>query len=355
MSAVMVRVIPLRRPLLNSVTALAIFATPFLMMGMLWYPWPTAVAVLTPCGLAFVRRPWRGGLLMLPPAVVGGAAGLPWWNAPLLALVTAAMCVAFPEQVEVGPAHLAVALLTLLPVVSWAFPSGARASGHQAFHDMAQVVSGFVILAVSAAAPPSPRRLSAVIVLSGTAVALLRGSRPARFVLVWAIVVMAVLAAAVPGVLDMSGGGRSTADLAGNNKVRAESAALAVRLAAENPLRGTGYGSFPEQAARSSDLGVFINTHNDYLWLAAEAGVAPALLLVFLICRGTCRAAGADEQVLAGAVTAYAVVLLFGNTLSNFMASTPFWVCLGVLLRARGAGPACATHDELPSRTARDT
>ncbi|MGW4421167.1 O-antigen ligase family protein [Streptosporangium sp. NPDC004631] len=391
---------------------------PFLIAGMMWYPWPTVAVILGPCVLAFVWRPWRGGLLLPPLAVVGGVVGLPWWTTPLLAFVTAVMCLRFPARVRGGPEHVIVALLALLLVVSWVFPAGARAPDYDAFHNMAQVVAGLLVLAVSAAAPPSPRRLLTAIVISGTAVAvaalfvgdvqtgnrlqgfglnpnylggllvfptvvsfavaalrraplwatpgvitlsaliatqsrgalfaamaglaavaLLRGSRRARFLLVPAIVAMTVGVAAAPGTLNVSGV-RSMTELERNNEVRGESAVLAVRLAAEYPLRGMGYGSFPGQAARSPELGIFINTHNDYLRLAAEAGIVSALLLALVICRGIRRAEGAHGHILAGVVVGYAVVLLFGNPLANLMVSTSAWVCLGALLGARHSGAA---------------
>jgi hypothetical protein len=58
----------------------------------------------------------------------------------------------------------------------------------------------------------------------------------------------------------------------------------------------------PCRAGRSlPQLGIFINTHNDYLRPAAETGIVPALLL---ICRAVRRAAGTHEHILASVVTA---------------------------------------------------
>ncbi|WP_433364407.1 O-antigen ligase family protein [Streptosporangium sp. CA-115845] len=401
---------------------------------MVWYPWSTALPALGVCGLALVRRPWRGGLLMVPLAVVGGVAGLPWWCAPLLALVTAVMCLACSRRIRVGSEHAIVVLLVLLLVASWVSPGGQGSPGHQALHDMAQVTAGLMILAVCAAAPPSAARLPMVVVLSGAAVAvaallvgdaqagprlegfglnsnylgsllvlptvmslamawlrraplwvvpgavalvalvatqsraalfavlagmatvvLLRGPRVVRLPLTLAIAAVAVLVAAAPGVLDVSGGARGIDELERSNEVRAQSAILAARMAADHPLRGTGYGTFAEQAARSPQLGIFINTHNDYLRLAAETGIIPALLLLLLVYRAVRRATGTHEHALAGGVTAYAVVLLFGNTLSNLMASVPFWVCLGTLLGARHLETAYVTTHRTSPRAAPGT
>ncbi|MEU8382066.1 O-antigen ligase family protein [Streptosporangium sp. NPDC048865] len=429
----MAGIVSLKRPSPNGVIVLAMVVTPFVVAATVWQPWPTAMALLAFCTLVLVRHPWRGGPLIVTVALVGGMAGLPWWSAPLLALVTAVACLGRPARVRFGSEHVIVASLVLLLVVSWAFPSGRGVAGRLALHDMTQVTTGLIILAVCAAVPPCVKRLPPVIVLSGAAVAavvlvvgdthagtrlqgfglnpnylggllvlptvvafamaglrrtplwvipgtvtlvalvdtesraalfavvaglaavvLTRGPRPARPPLVGVVVVAATLIAVVPGMLN-AGGGRGGAELERNNDVRAQSAVLAAGMAAEHPLRGMGYGTFPGQAALSPQPGVFINTHNDYLRLAAESGVVSAALLILLICRAVRRAAGADEHILAAGVTAYAVVLLFGNTLSNLMASTQFWVCLGTLLGTRHLEAALVTAHRTAPRTTNGT
>ncbi|MER6173611.1 hypothetical protein [Streptosporangium sp. NPDC001681] len=106
------------------------------------------------------------------------------------------------------------------------------------------------------------------------------------------------------------------------------------------------HGTFAEQAARSPQLGIFINTHNDYLRLAAETGIVPALLLLLLVYRAIRRATGTYEHVLASAV-----VLLFGNTLSNLMASVPFLGLPGNA--ARGSASRNGLRDDSPNIAAR--
>ncbi|WP_329428490.1 hypothetical protein OG339_03745 [Streptosporangium sp. NBC_01495] len=189
MSAAMAGIVSLKRPSPNGVIVLAMVVTPFLVAAMVWRPWPTAAALFALCGLVLVRHPWRGGPLM----------------------------------------------------------AGQGATGRLALHDMTQVTTGLIILAVCA------------------------------------------------------------------------------------------------------------NTHNDYLRLAAESGIVSASLLILLICRAVRRAAGAHEHILAGVVTAYAVVLLFGNTLSNLMASTQFWVCLGTLLGTRHLEAARVTAHRTAPRTTHGT
>ncbi len=429
----MAGIVSLKRPSPNGVIVLAMVVTPFLVAAMVWRPWQTVAVLLALCGLVLVRHPWRGGPLMASLALIGGMAGLPWWCAPLLALVTAAACLGSPTRVRFGSEHVIVALLVLLLVVSWVLPAGEGATGRLALHDMTQVTTGLIILAVCAAVPPCAKWLLPVIVLSGAAVAaaalvigdthagtrlqgfglnpnylggllvlpavvafamavlrrtplwavpgtvvlvalvatesrgalfavvagiaavaLLRGPRSARLPLVALIAVVAALIAVVPGMLNVSGG-RGVAELERNNDVRAQSAVLAARMVVEHPLRGMGYGTFPGQAALSPQLGIFINTHNDYLRLAAESGIVSASLLILLTCRAVRRATGAHEHILAGAVTAYAVVLLFGNTLSNLMASTQFWVCLGTLLGTRHLEAACVTAHRTAPRTTHET
>lgn len=173
-------------------------------------------------------------------------------------------------------------------------------------------------------------------VLAGVvAAALPRGPRRGRPFLSPIVAVLAIPVVIASVTLDAGGGARDAAELRRNNEARAQSAVLAVRLAAEHPLRGVGYGTFSGQAARSPEPGVHINTHNDYLRLAAEAGVVPALLLALLVRRAVRRAGNTHERVLTGVVTSFAVMLLFGNLLSNLAVSAPFWVCLGALLGAR--------------------
>ncbi|MDX3258837.1 O-antigen ligase family protein [Streptomyces sp. MI02-2A] len=173
----------------------------------------------------------------------------------------------------------------------------------------------------------------------------LLASRPLRHKV---LIALAIAAAAVvlPGTLDsVEGhlmGDRTPSELTVNTEVRKQAALLAVRVALDHPLRGIGYAVFPEYARTSSALGIFINTHNDYLRLAAESGMVTLALLVALLWFGLARRYSAERVVLQALCLAYAVGLLFANALTDLVISTPFWISLGCLLaqgRRRKADP----------------
>jgi O-antigen ligase len=129
--------------------------------------------------------------------------------------------------------------------------------------------------------------------------------------------------------------GRNAEQLHVNNRVRLDAARLAVVEAVHHPVAGIGYGAFPQVAAEDPHVDLYMNTHNDYLRLAAEAGIAT--LLLFLVVLGAAlfaRAGPAFLPAVAG-VGAGAVNLFFANTLANLTVSGVFWVCLGTLLAGR--------------------
>ncbi|MGW0169494.1 O-antigen ligase family protein [Streptomyces sp. NPDC003343] len=170
-------------------------------------------------------------------------------------------------------------------------------------------------------------------------------SRPLRHKV---LIALAITAAAVvlPDTLDsVEGhlmGDRTSIELTVNTEVRKQAALLAVRVALDHPLRGIGYAVFPEYARTSPAPGVFINTHNDYLRLAAESGMVTLALLVALLWLGLARRYSAERVVLQALCLAYAVGLLFANALTDLVISTPFWISLGCLLaqaRRRKANP----------------
>lgn len=156
------------------------------------------------------------------------------------------------------------------------------------------------------------------------------------------LIALAIGAAAVvlPGTLDsVEGhlmGDRTPTELTANTEVRKQAALLAVRVALDHPLRGIGYAVFPEYARTSSTLGIYINTHNDYLRLAAETGLVTLALLVALLWLGLARRHRAEHAVLQALCLSYAVGLLFVNALTDLVISTPFWISLGCLLAPAG-------------------
>ncbi|WP_405878067.1 O-antigen ligase family protein [Streptomyces sp. NBC_01136] len=152
------------------------------------------------------------------------------------------------------------------------------------------------------------------------------------------LIALAILVAALvlPGTLDSVEndltGSRTSTELTANTEVRKQAALLAVRVALDHPFRGIGYGMFPDYARTSSILGIYINTHNDYLRLAAEAGIVALVLFVALLWLGLARRYAADHAILQSLGVAYSVGLLFANTLTDLLVSAPFWVSLGCLL-----------------------
>ncbi|MGW8951717.1 O-antigen ligase family protein [Streptomyces sp. NPDC055709] len=177
-----------------------------------------------------------------------------------------------------------------------------------------------------------------LMVAAGVACVVLAG-RPLRHKILIALSIFGV-AMVLPGSLDEVGnsltGDRSSAELTANTDVRKRAAWVAARVALDHPFRGIGYGMFPEYARTSSDLGIYINTHNEYLRLAAEAGVGALVLFVALLWLGLARRRTPDLAILQALGVATAVGLLFANTLTNLVVSAPFWVSLGCLL-ARSA------------------
>ncbi|WP_225837914.1 O-antigen ligase [Streptomyces sp. NK08204] len=168
----------------------------------------------------------------------------------------------------------------------------------------------------------------------GLAGVLLAG-RPVRYKVLIALALI-VATQALPEALDsVQGdltGSRTSTELTANTEVRKQAAALALRVALDHPLRGIGYGLFPEYARTSSTLGIYIDTHNDYLRLAAETGSVTLALLVALLWLGLVRRYAADHSILQSLCAAFAVGLLFANALTSFVVSTPFWISLGCLM-----------------------
>jgi hypothetical protein len=129
--------------------------------------------------------------------------------------------------------------------------------------------------------------------------------------------------------------GRTTDDLRLSNGMRKRAGELAVRAIMEHPLRGIGLSTFPDYAKRSPALGVYLATHDEYLRLAAEAGVATLLVFLVVLWLGAGRRQVGDLALLRAVVLTYVVILFFANPLANLVVSAPFWVSLGCLLASR--------------------
>lgn len=136
----------------------------------------------------------------------------------------------------------------------------------------------------------------------------------------------------------------------------------AMRIAADFPLWGTGYGTFPyvEPTRRTVDPGqevVYENAHNEYLEMLVEGGL-PALLLTLLVagfaviqaCRAVRRHAGTPIGALAwGGLFALLTAVL--HSLGDFGMHIPAITVLATVLAAQldslaGHDTGTATNDD---------
>ncbi|MGW0884074.1 O-antigen ligase family protein [Streptomyces sp. NPDC002671] len=191
--------------------------------------------------------------------------------------------------------------------------------------------------AVCAFALLQTRSRGALVMAAAGLACVLLARRRLRYKLLIALAIVAAVIS-LPGTMDAVEGnlldGRTSTELTANTEVRKQAAVLAMRVALDHPLRGIGYTMFPEYARAS--LGVFINTHNDYLRLAAETGLVTLALLVALLWLGLTRRYTADHALLQALCVSYAAGLLFANALTDLVISTPFWISLGCLLARAG-------------------
>ena len=157
-----------------------------------------------------------------------------------------------------------------------------------------------------------------------------------------AITVAAVAVVALPGRLSalasLGAGSRPAAELATDNQVRLQVAWFAAHTAVTHPLLGIGLGQFPDYAAASNGLGVYIATTNQYLQLAAEGGLLSLAALVALLWLAVSRRRTGELAIVRAVVVTFAVAMLFIDSFESALVALPFWACLGVLL-AEG-GPA---------------
>jgi O-antigen ligase len=170
----------------------------------------------------------------------------------------------------------------------------------------------------------------------GVTIAVIQGR--GRVLQVLIVSAATVLGLVFPGAIDaaerVAVGGREAAELSQDSSIREHVAWFAARIAAEHPLRGIGYGMFPSYAEKSPRLGIYIATHNDYLRLAAEAGIPALIVFLVLAWLGVRRPASGDLAVLRAMAVAYAVGLFFANELASLLVSMAFWMSLGCLLAA---------------------
>ncbi|MFY1697072.1 MULTISPECIES: O-antigen ligase family protein [unclassified Solwaraspora] len=105
---------------------------------------------------------------------------------------------------------------------------------------------------------------------------------------------------------------------------------LAFNLVEKDPLFGAGYGQFLDYSQRM--LGYAINTHNDWVRIAAECGVPAFVLLVVIALVPMLRIDVTEVagRALRGGLVAICVSFLFANTMTDLRVSLPMWVFLGL-------------------------
>jgi hypothetical protein len=180
-------------------------------------------------------------------------------------------------------------------------------------------------------------RGAAIATAAGVAIALIAGQPVRRQVAgaALAAVAGAVLVMVANPLADAVVSGRNAEQLHVNNRVRLDAAQLALVEAVRHPVAGIGYGEFPAVAAANPHVDLYMNTHDDYLRLAAETGVATLLLFLVVLGAGLFARAGPAFLPLVAGIAAGAANLFFANTLANLTVSGVFWICLGTLLAGR--------------------
>jgi hypothetical protein len=311
---------------------------------------PVCVAVLAALLLLSVHPNGLPTVLGLPPDLIGLLVGL-----ALVVLVTAVPAdpVAVARTVTVSGAVAAAGALLFGQLVHGrlesinlgsnylgallSVPLATALSLARRSHGLGRLgwlaASGICLAAVLA----THSRGAIVASGAGFAVALII-DRPLRQRILGAIAALAgglILSSIANPLKDAAVGTRTANELTVNTEIRAAAARLAFHVAVEHPLRGIGYGRFPSFAATDPRLGIYINTHNDYLRLAAEAGVATLILFGALLVAALVTPVQRQYTPLRAAVAAGAVNLVFANTLANLAVSGLFWVSLGCLLAGR--------------------
>ena len=110
-----------------------------------------------------------------------------------------------------------------------------------------------------------------------------RGLRVRAMIIAGVFISLSVYPTIVTGLQNRILGGRLQTDLAESTYSRLLAARLALRLSLEYPLFGIGYLNFPSFAIASPSLGLNMNTHDDYLRLAAEVGIPALVFFVGII------------------------------------------------------------------------
>jgi O-antigen ligase len=123
---------------------------------------------------------------------------------------------------------------------------------------------------------------------------------------------------------------------------RLDAAHLALKAFASEPLRGIGWGSFPDYSAERLDYGR-LAAHDEYLGFAAELGIVGVLLLgllIYAVVIGIGRVGASRAEIAAvGMLAAAAAGLLFVEALPTPQLSIPLALAAAVVCGSRRTAP----------------
>lgn len=127
-------------------------------------------------------------------------------------------------------------------------------------------------------------------------------------------------------------------DLAESDSYRTDAFEAGLRLFAESPVFGTGFGQFPIQAKRYAGDNPTTNPHNAAIKMLAEQGIVGVMTFAGLLLAGGYRLVRASSRlILWPAIAAYAAGALFLEPLTSFQTSGVLALAIGTVLA--GAWP----------------
>ena len=193
----------------------------------------------------------------------------------------------------------------------------------------------FIPLGLMIAAFPLAKSRSSLVIVAGGLLGFVIFSRSMRL-RVAAIVVTGLVILIIPNVrtkiVDATLQNRAHHLSADSDASRRHAAVKAYHLGMQHPVLGIGWTRFPQAALADLDVGVAINTHDDYLRIFAEAGL-PALLfflsLFFLAFRG--KTEDDVDWALKALLCAMAVSLVSANVLYNIPTAFPYMAVIGTM------------------------
>jgi len=106
---------------------------------------------------------------------------------------------------------------------------------------------------------------------------------------------------------------------------RASVLQVAWRLIEQNPFAGIGYARFPDFSR--PEVGVALNTHNEWVRVAVEAGLPTLVLLLFVLAGPLVRRMPPGQAVVVKSMLAAGCASwLFANVMTDLRVALPVWV-----------------------------